>query len=452
MILYHSSKSFLLQTSRGGNAPSLRSALGRQFRRFDNEIHHARLASSASISYSSYAIPKSQCLWLPGEDKQGPWDLTKWATSAMDGLDEEGKIAKLREIRERETTQKLRHPPSQCGVYFSDSTVDELYMVNENTKHSNLAAGLRAYDHLLQTLARLHQDKDYDTMAEILMSYEKEKYSKDRCGAPLAILDEGSMIEDGSVVGVKSPDRLEDIEWLARNYPSYALAKGIRIRSERIQFCAELLKRKDFEQLKMVLKPFERECRECILRKRYMDHRIDWGEPIDRNKRTLMRKVLTAVPRRVSFAHQQRSAVVVPICLAYGVPCLLFQVRSEYIKFPLDVCFPGGKTEYKTDPSIITTGFREMEEEIGAFRRTSRQSRLFDARGKSYKHFRAIIGLSLPLWVGSERLAGAICIHLKTRQQSFSLYPSPTFLTTACKPICPLLLSRTERCFGRSQS
>lgn len=445
MILHHSSKSFLLKTSRSGSASLLHSPLlRRQRRRFDDELHHARLATS---SYSSYAIPKSQCLWLPGEEKQGPWDLTKWATSVMNGLDEDGKKAKLREIRERETTQKLRHPPSQCGVYFQDSTVDELYMVNENTKNSNLAAGLRAYDHLLQTLARLHQEEDYDTMAEMLKSYQREKYSRDRCGATLSILDEGSMIEDGSLVGVKSPDRLEDIEWLARNYPSYALAKGIRIRSERIQFCAELLKRKDFEQLKMVLKPFERE---CILRKRYMDHRIDWGEPIDRNKRTLMRKVLTAVPRRVSFAHQQRSAVVVPICLAYGVPCLLFVpcTSSSLVK--------SASLEAKRNIRLILPSSRrgsvKWKKRSGGFRRTSRQSRLFDARGKSYKRFRAIIGLLLPLWVGSERLAGANCIHLQTRQQSFSPYPSPTFLMTICKPICPLLLSRTERCLGRSQS
>lgn len=315
---------------------------------------HAKLFSGTS---GGYTVPPSHCLWVHDANPLHSNARTKWNDSVHERFSEEEKEDMVNTIREREKKDKLMSLPPQMGVYFEKLDVDVKFMVNKFTA-PGLAAGMRGYDHMLQYLARLqHSGKDNE-MAKLLKPYATENYAGARSDS-IPILDEGFPFEC-DLLGVNTPDRNEDIHFMLKTFTAYALAEGIRTRSELIQFCAQNHNNRNDEAVSSVLKPFEAE---CIMSKRYSDHQIDWTEPLEKKHRSLMRKVLTAVPRRIGLAHQKRSAVVLPICHAYGAPSIMFQVRAEGISFPGDVCFPGGKAEYERDTSILETGMNEMKEE-----------------------------------------------------------------------------------------
>lgn len=265
----------------------------------------------------------------------------------------------MKAIEHKEEKEDARLPPLQSGTYFKEMEEDLNYMTDRHTAPV-LAAGVRGYDHLLQRKAKLLEQGEDEKLLQELKPYEKTLFENDDEFTP-QILDEGEKIEFDGAMGVHNVDYEMDVKHMLENYTAVALAQAIRIRCERLQFCAKLAEEGNMKHLHDALKPFTRDSLEA---KRNRDHQINWKEPLLRTDKTLIRKILTAVPRRVGFAHLKRSAVVLPICQVYGVPSLLFQLRSKEIPSYKDqVCFPGGKVD-SSDTSIFFTGIREMEEEV----------------------------------------------------------------------------------------
>ncbi|GJJ74795.1 nudix motif 8 [Entomortierella parvispora] len=60
----------------------------------------------------------------------------------------------------------------------------------------------------------------------------------------------------------------------------------------------------------------------------------------------------------------REAAVFMPLCIVKGVPSVLFTMRSSRLRNHRGECsFPGGKRD-KSDPSLLFTALREMQEEI----------------------------------------------------------------------------------------
>ncbi|SES18349.1 NUDIX hydrolase [Salisediminibacterium halotolerans] len=69
-------------------------------------------------------------------------------------------------------------------------------------------------------------------------------------------------------------------------------------------------------------------------------------------------------PSILGYDAYRHFALFVPIVMYQNEPHVLFQVRSNGIRQPGEISFPGGKAE-KEDRSFAHTAFREMQEEIG---------------------------------------------------------------------------------------
>ena len=59
------------------------------------------------------------------------------------------------------------------------------------------------------------------------------------------------------------------------------------------------------------------------------------------------------------------SAVLIPIVLIEGTEFILFQKRSQTVRQPGEVSFPGGHFESKKDKDFLSTALRETCEELG---------------------------------------------------------------------------------------
>jgi len=132
----------------------------------------------------------------------------------------------------------------------------------------------------------------------------------------------------------------EDIRLLVQNYTAPALACALRDREDLLQYCAGLIKDGKLDDLAEALKPFE----ETYVRiKRETRHGLDLQKGFAHSNLEMLRRSLMRMPRRVSFAHERRAGVVVPLCNVDGVPCLLFEKRSAKLRAHADeVCLPGG--------------------------------------------------------------------------------------------------------------
>ena len=142
------------------------------------------------------------------------------------------------------------------------------------------------------------------------------------------------------------------------------MASALRDREDILQLCAYLLAEEKFEELREVLRPFERQYVEIRRqRSRNLDLRINgFGSTAVLE---MLRKGLARMPRRVSMAHQKRAGVVLPLCDVEGIPCVLFEKRSRQLRaHPDEVCLPGGMVSRSDDKSIVSTCLREMSEEI----------------------------------------------------------------------------------------
>jgi len=172
---------------------------------------------------------------------------------------------------------------------------------------------------------------------------------------------EGGRMRQGKL-GVLREDPKEDVRLLIENYTVPALASALRDREDVLQLCATLLAEKKFDELAVVLRPFERKNVEL---RRSQDINVDLTKGFDASALELLRKGLNRMPRRVSQAHEFRAGVVLPLCNVNGVPCVLFEKRSAKLRAHADeVCFPGGMVSTSNDKSIVATCLREMHEEI----------------------------------------------------------------------------------------
>jgi len=66
----------------------------------------------------------------------------------------------------------------------------------------------------------------------------------------------------------------------------------------------------------------------------------------------------------LNFDLYKQFAIFVPLMMKDGELQLIFQIRSNLVRQPGEICFPGGKVE-KTDPSTSFAAIRELSEELG---------------------------------------------------------------------------------------
>jgi len=162
--------------------------------------------------------------------------------------------------------------------------------------------------------------------------------------------------------GVIREDPVEDMRLLIENYTVPALASALREREDVLQYCASLLADNKIQELSTVLRPFEQK---YVERRHQREHKLDLTKGYNSSSLEMLRRGLMRMPRRVSQAHQRRAAVVLPLCNVHGVPCILFEKRSQHLRAHADeVCLPGGMVSSAEDRSIVSTCLREMEEEI----------------------------------------------------------------------------------------
>ncbi len=64
------------------------------------------------------------------------------------------------------------------------------------------------------------------------------------------------------------------------------------------------------------------------------------------------------------FGKTKRSSVMILVVDDEDNLSLLFEVRSQFVKQPGEICFPGGRVE-KDDGTTLVTAIRETQEELG---------------------------------------------------------------------------------------
>jgi len=142
-----------------------------------------------------------------------------------------------------------------------------------------------------------------------------------------------------------------------------AMASALRDREDVLQHCAALLAENKIDELKEVLRPYEKQ---YVDERRQEEVNLNLMNGFDVAALEVLRKGLNRMPRQISQAHQRRAGVVIPLCNVDGVPCILFEKRSPHLRaHPNRVCLPGGMVSNSNDRTIVATSLREMQEEIG---------------------------------------------------------------------------------------
>jgi 8-oxo-dGTP pyrophosphatase MutT (NUDIX family) len=80
---------------------------------------------------------------------------------------------------------------------------------------------------------------------------------------------------------------------------------------------------------------------------------------------TLISKKISKEPVIIGRERYLNSAVLIPIVNLNGIEYLLFQKRSQKVRQPGEVSFPGGHYENKRDNNFLSTALRETCEELG---------------------------------------------------------------------------------------
>lgn len=79
----------------------------------------------------------------------------------------------------------------------------------------------------------------------------------------------------------------------------------------------------------------------------------------------LKARLATHHPRELPPNPHRRAAVLVPIFISGGIPCVLLTKRTEDVEHHKgQISFPGGRHE-AADPDLLATALRETQEEIG---------------------------------------------------------------------------------------
>jgi 8-oxo-dGTP pyrophosphatase MutT (NUDIX family) len=164
-------------------------------------------------------------------------------------------------------------------------------------------------------------------------------------------------------LGALREDSSEDMRLLTENYTVPSLASALRDREELLQQCAELCKKKKFEQVTALLQPFQHE---HIQRRRDKKGKLALDRELNASSLEMLRKALMRMPRRVVYAHQKRAGVVLGLANVAGIPSVLLEKRAAHLRaHPEEVCLPGGMVCSVADDTIMSTCLREMHEEIG---------------------------------------------------------------------------------------
>ena len=167
-----------------------------------------------------------------------------------------------------------------------------------------------------------------------------------------------------SQLGVLREDPHEDMRLLMENFTVSSLASAVRDREDTLQHCATLLSQNRIAELTKILNPYERQF--ILSRRRSKEKVLDFRGGFNNQNIELLRKGLNRMPRTVSTAYSKRAGVVLPLCNVDGIPCILFEKRSQRLRAHADeVCLPGGMVSEGDDKTIIQTCLREMDEEIG---------------------------------------------------------------------------------------
>ncbi|MDY0082614.1 MAG: CoA pyrophosphatase [Ignavibacteriaceae bacterium] len=80
---------------------------------------------------------------------------------------------------------------------------------------------------------------------------------------------------------------------------------------------------------------------------------------------TLISKTISEEPEIIGRDRYLNSAVLMPIVELDGIEYLLFQKRSQKVRQPGEVSFPGGHYENQKDNGFLATALRETCEELG---------------------------------------------------------------------------------------
>ena len=175
------------------------------------------------------------------------------------------------------------------------------------------------------------------------------------------------------VMRIASGDKARDLRHLVDNFTAPALATALRDRDETLRACAVLAAKGHHEQLHATLQPYmDLEPLHAgttnMSNERGSDPEESVFEMFSFMHRRDLRRKLRRMPRQVDKATAKRASVLLPLCHHKGRPSVLFTRRSDAVgTHKLEVCFPGGMVD-ATDQSIIETGLREVEEELGISR------------------------------------------------------------------------------------
>ena len=174
------------------------------------------------------------------------------------------------------------------------------------------------------------------------------------------------------VMRIASGDKARDLRHLVDNFTAPALATALRDRDETLRACARLAAMGHHDKLHATLQPYMDLEPLHAGTNMSNDRGLDTGDGVFEmfsymHRRELRRK-LRRMPRQVDKATAKRASVLLPLCHHEGRPSVLFTRRSDAVgTHKLEVCFPGGMVD-ATDQSIIETGLREVEEELGISR------------------------------------------------------------------------------------
>jgi nudix motif 8 len=162
--------------------------------------------------------------------------------------------------------------------------------------------------------------------------------------------------------GVFRANETDDIKVLVNNFTAPALALALRTRESTLQQAAVLAKNGEYEKLRKLLDPF---LLENVVKRRIRNHEIDFQQPLSKKDLLVIQRYMHRLPRQLYQPAASRASVLIPLCNHGGVPSILFERRSEKVKFKHQVCFPGGMLDETSDSTITQTSLRETEEELG---------------------------------------------------------------------------------------
>lgn len=255
-------------------------------------------------------------------------------------------------IRKHIFQYKLYHNISRFyGNQSTSSGILDLPSDHEKSRYSNKEAeNLNDKNYINSSILDLpsdHQKVKRDPQldfSEYNLDFEKPESSKFRNG-------------------VFRQNQLDDIRILVENFTAPALAAALRDRENILQEAAMCLTEGNLDQLHNLLYPFQTK---HVQKRRTRKHEFNIHSGLTRKELVIIQRYLHRMPRHVSPAASKRASIIIPLCNVNGVPSILFERRSGLVStYKHQVCFPGGMLDESVDRTMIQTGLRELQEELG---------------------------------------------------------------------------------------